>query len=171
MVLGERPLEIRPARPGDAPWVTALYNAAIRERSATFETRERTVTEVEGWFDDPLPFLVAARDGHAVGYAKVGRYSPREAYAGVGEHSVYVDPAARGEGVARRLLEALAEVATEQGLHKLCSRVFSDNAPSRRAHLAAGFTEIGIHRRHARLDGRWKDCVVVERLLGPAAGP
>jgi L-amino acid N-acyltransferase YncA len=49
------------------------------------------------------------------------------------------------------------------------SRIFTDNPASRSAHLAAGFEEVGIQRRHGRLDGRWKDCVLVERLLGEAA--
>jgi hypothetical protein len=52
---------------------------------------------------------------------------------------------------------------------KLTSRVFTDNAASRAAHLRAGSAEVGIQRRHGRLDGEWKDCVLVERLLGPAA--
>jgi phosphinothricin acetyltransferase len=54
-------------------------------------------------------------------------------------------------------------------MHKLQSRLFADNAASRAAHAAAGFREVGIQRRHARLDGEWKDCVLVERLLGDAA--
>jgi len=76
---------------------------------------------------------------------------------------------ARGAGVGRTLLEALCAAATEQGFYKLTSRVFTDNGASRAVHLAAGFEEIGIQRRHGRLDGAWKDCVLVERLLGDAA--
>ena len=48
-------------------------------------------------------------------------------------------------------------------------RIFTDNHASRAAHRAAGFEEVGIQRRHGRLDGEWKDCVLVERLLGEAA--
>jgi L-amino acid N-acyltransferase YncA len=72
--------------------------------------------------------------------------------------------------VGRRLLDALAEAAEEHGLYKLTSRVFTDNAASRAVHLAAGFEEVGIQRRHGRLDGQWRDCVLVERLLGEAGG-
>ena len=78
-------------------------------------------------------------------------------------------PARRaGGGVGRRLLEALAAASEQAGYYKLTSRVFADNAASRAVHLAAGFTEVGIQRRHGRLDGEWKDCVLVERLLGDA---
>jgi phosphinothricin acetyltransferase len=90
-------------------------------------------------------------------------------YQGVGEHGVYVDAAARGQGVGRRLLDELAREAERQGLYKLTSRVFTTNAASLAAHRAAGFEEIGVQRRHGKLDGEWKDCVLVERLLGEAA--
>jgi len=105
-----------------------------------------------------------------LGFARVSPYSVRKAYAGVGEHGVYVAPEARGRGVGLALLEALAEAAEAAGYHKLTSRVFTTNAASLALHRAAGFTEVGIQRRHGRLDGEWKDCVLVERLLGDAAG-
>jgi phosphinothricin acetyltransferase len=167
----EYPVEIRSARPVDAAAIAGLYNAGIRGRTATFETRERDVAEIDEWLSDPLPLLVAVVGDDVLGYARASRYSSRPAYDGVGEHSVYVDSAARGRGIARDLLRALASACERQGLHKLTSRVFVDNVPSRKAHTAAGFVEIGTHRRHARLDGRWKDCVIVERLLGPAVVP
>jgi phosphinothricin acetyltransferase len=59
--------------------------------------------------------------------------------------------------------------AERRGLYKLTSRIFADNAASLAAHRAAGFAEVGVQRRHGRLDGAWKDCVLVERLLGDAA--
>jgi L-amino acid N-acyltransferase YncA len=86
----------------------------------------------------------------------------------VGEHAVYVERAARGSGLGRRLLAALCTEAERAGFYKLTSRIITDNEASRAVHLAAGFEEVGIQRRHGRLDGRWKDCVLVERLLGEA---
>jgi RimJ/RimL family protein N-acetyltransferase len=56
-------------------------------------------------------------------------------------------------------------VATAAGLHKLTSRVFPENLASRALLKGLGFAEIGIHRRHGKLDGLWRDCVIVERLL------
>jgi L-amino acid N-acyltransferase YncA len=162
-------LTIRPARPGDAPAVARLYNVGIAERQATFETRPREAAEVEAWLEGALPFLVAQDgDGRTVGFARVSPYSDRCVYSGVGEHGVYVDPTARGGGVGRRLLEALAAAAQEQGLYKLTSRIFTTNAASLAVHRAAGFYEVGVQPRHGLLDGEWKDCVLVERLLGPA---
>jgi L-amino acid N-acyltransferase YncA len=161
---------IRAARPDDAGAIAALYNAGIAERQATFETRPRAPEEIGAWFQARLPFLVAEdAGGRVVGFARVSAYSDRCVYDGVGEHGVYVDGQARGQGLGRRLLDALAAEAERHGLYKLTSRIFTTNAASRAAHRAAGFEEVGIQRRHGRLDGEWKDCVLVERLIGQAA--
>jgi phosphinothricin acetyltransferase len=66
-------------------------------------------------------------------------------------------------------MQALAEAAEEAGYYKLTSRVFTTNDASRALHRVAGFTEVGVQRRHGRLDGEWRDTVLVERLLGDAA--
>jgi L-amino acid N-acyltransferase YncA len=162
---------VRPATYDDAEAVTAIYNQGIAERQATFETRPRAPREIAAWLEDERPFLVATDDDAAqiLGFARVTPYSSRKAYAGVGEHGIYVDPAARGRGVGRRLLQALAEAAEAAGYHKLTSRVFTTNQASLALHRACGFTEVGVQRRHGRLDGEWKDTVLVERLLGEAA--
>ena len=161
---------IRPATESDAEAIAAIYNEGIADRVATFETRPREPAEVAAWLSERLPMLVATGDDDAVlGFARVSPYSDRCVYTGVGEHGVYVARAARGQQVGRRLLDALVTASEQAGLYKLTSRLFTDNAASRAAHLAAGFEEVGIQRRHGRLDGEWKDCVLVERLLGEAA--
>ena len=163
-------MSIRAARADDAGAIAALYNAGIAERQATFETRPRAPAEIAVWFEPALPFLVAEDDtGRVVGFARVSPYSDRCVYEGVGEHGVYVDAGARGQGVGRRLLDALAAEAERRGLYKLTSRIFTSNAASRAVHRAAGFVEVGVQRRHGRLDGEWKDTILVERLLGDAA--
>lgn len=162
-------ITIRPATDADLDAVVAAYNAGISERIATLETRLRTPADVAGWLNDGRPFLVVEREGRVLGWARAGFYSDRCVYEGVGEHAVYVHPHGRGEGLGRRLLGALCEESERRGLYKLTSRIFTDNRPSRAAHLAAGFREVGVQQRHGRLDGEWKDCVLVERLLGEAA--
>ncbi len=169
MTVGSDRLTIRPALAADLAAVVEIYNAGIAERVATFETRPRAIADATGWIDDGQPFIVAVDRGQVVGWARAGAYSDRCVYRGVGEHAVYVHPAARGRGLGRELLIALCAEAQRRGLYKLTSRVFADNHPSRAAHRAAGFEEVGIQRRHGQLDGQWKDCVLVERLLGPAA--
>ena len=162
-------VSLRPALRSDADAIRAIYNEGIASRQATFETRPRAIGDVLAWFDDGLPFVVAVDgDGRVLGWAKVGAYSDRCVYEGVGEHGVYVARSAQGRGVGRLLLEAVAAEAERTGFYKLTSRVFTTNAASLAAHRAAGFYEVGVQARHGRLDGEWKDCVLVERLLGPA---
>jgi L-amino acid N-acyltransferase YncA len=161
---------IRPARADDADAVARIYNHGIEERQATFETRPRTAEEVRTWLEQPRPFLVAADEaGTPVGFARLTPYSTRKAYAGIGEHGIYVDPDKRGNQIGLTLLNALAQAAETAGYYKLTSRIFTTNEASLRLHRRAGFTEVGIQRRHGRLDGEWKDTMLVERLLGDAA--
>jgi len=166
------PSILRSAVAADAPALAEIYNEGIDGRQATFETRPREVGEVVAWIDEGLPFLVAqGSDGAILGFARVSAYSDRCVYEGVGEHGVYVARAAQGQGVGRALLLGLCDAAERAGYYKLTSRVFTTNQASRAVHLAAGFEEIGVQRRHGRLDGEWRDCVLVERLLGDAAQP
>lgn len=164
-------MNIRPARPEDAEQVAAIYNHGIAERQATFETRPRRSAEIEGWLEEGRPVLVATEpdDTTVLGFARVSPYSIRKAYAGVAEHGVYVSPDARRRGVGVHLLNALALASEQAGYHKLTSRVFTTNHASLALHRKAGFTEVGIQRRHGQLDGEWKDTMLVERLLGDAA--
>ena len=74
-----------------------------------------------------------------------------------------------GKELGRALLAGLCDAAERAGYYKLTSRIFTSNAASRALHRAAGFEEVGVQRRHGRLDGAWRDCVLVERLLGDAA--
>ena len=160
---------IRPAHVDDLAAVVEIYNAGIAERVATFETAPRAPADIAVWVQDGQPFIVAEDNGQVIGWACAGAYSDRCVYQGVGEHAVYVHPSARGRGLGSQLLRELCLESERHGLYKLTSRVFTDNHPSRAAHRAAGFEEVGVQRRHGRLDGQWKDCVLVERLLGPAA--
>jgi phosphinothricin acetyltransferase len=160
----------RPATAADAAAICAIYNQGIEEREATFETRLRTPADIAAWLDDGLPLVVAAdADGSVLGFARLTPYSDRCVYEGIGDHGVYVGRHARGRGLGRLLLDALAAEAERRGYYKLTSRVFVTNAASRAAHRAAGFHEVGVQRHHGRLDGVWIDCVLVERLLGEAA--
>ena len=100
-----------------------------------------------------------------VGWAAVAAYSDRCVYAGVGEYTIYVDRGARGAGLGRELLEALAGAARDAGYYKLVGKLFTTNAASIALARRCGFREVGVHERHGRLDGEWRDVLVVERSL------
>ena len=97
-------------------------------------------------------------------------YSARQCYAGVAEVSVYVARSERRRGAGRLALEALIDAAAAAGLHKLVGKVLADNQASRALIAGLGFREVGVHQRHGKLDGQWRDVVVVERLLDDGAG-
>ena len=159
----------RAATPGDAAAIARIYSEGIEDRIATFETRPRTATDVAAWFDGRHPMVVVDdHDGNVLGFAATFEYRPRACYAGVAEFSVYVARASRGKGVGRLAMEALIEAAGPAGLWKLVSRVFVENEASRRLLVDFGFREVGVYRRHGRLDGRWRDVVIVELLLPSA---
>lgn len=161
---------IRPAEVEDLVAAAAIYNEGIADRVATFETEPRGADDLRPWLAESGPFIVAELDGGVVGFARVGNYSDRCVYEGVGEHAVYVSRDARGAGLGALLLREMAVSSEAAGLYKLTSRVFTDNEASLIAHDRAGFERVGVQRRHGKLDGEWKDCVLVELLLGEAAG-
>jgi L-amino acid N-acyltransferase YncA len=163
--------EWRLAGPADADAIARIYNQGIEERIATFETEPRTVAQITAQLaekGEKYPTVVVERDGRVVAFAGAGAYRARPAYAGVAEHSVYVDRAARGTGAGRVALDALARVYGERGFWKLVSRIFPENVASVTLHERAGFRVVGVYRRHGKLDGAWRDCVIVERLIGEA---
>jgi L-amino acid N-acyltransferase YncA len=157
---------VRPATAADADAITRIYNEGICDRIGTFETRERTVAEVKPWFDGRHPIVIVESDrGDVVAFASTSAYRPRECYAGIADFSVYVSRPVRGRGAGRVAMAALIDAAREAGLWKLVSRVFVENIASRRLLESVGFREVGIYQKHARLDGRWRDTVIVERLI------
>ena len=161
-------LRTRPATLADAASIAEIYNQGIADRVATFETEPRTAAQIEEWLTGRnLVIIAETGETEVVAFAASFPYSARPCYAGIGEFSVYVRRDYRGRGAGRAVLAALIEAAAARGMHKLTSRVFLENATSRTLLKGLGFEEIGIHRRHGQLDGLWRDCVVVERLLDP----
>jgi L-amino acid N-acyltransferase YncA len=166
------PLRVRLATPGDAAAIAAIYNEGIADRIATFETEPRTAEQLAKQLADKgdrFPTVVVERDGQIVAWASAGAYRARPAYAGVAEHSVYVARAARGTGAGKAALEALCRTYAERGFWKILSRIFPENTASLALHERCGFRVVGVYQRHGKLEGQWRDCVIVERLIGPAA--
>ena len=155
----------RPAMRRDTESIVRIYNEGIEARIATFETRPRTAGEIQAWFDDTHPIVVVEEEGAVISFANTSSYSTRECYSGVAEFSVYTASEARGRGAGTLAMKALIEAAEEAGFWKLVSRVFLENTPSRELLLSLGFRDVGVHEKHARLDGIWRDVVVVERLI------
>jgi L-amino acid N-acyltransferase YncA len=155
----------RPASPDDAERIAQIYNEGIADRVGTFETRLRTPADIQAWFDGVHPIVVVEHHGRVIAFASTSTYRPREAYAGIAEFSVYVARNARGLGAGTIAMRALIEAAKPAGIWKLVSRIFIENTASRKLMAAMGFREVGIYEKHAKLDGKWRDVVIVERLI------
>jgi L-amino acid N-acyltransferase YncA len=164
-----REVVIGGASPEDGEAICAIYNVAIAERGSTFETAMRSSADFQERISDThFPLLVAKLGDDVVGWAGLGSYSSRPCYAGIAECSVYVDAETRGRGIGTALAEALASTAENDGFHKLIGKLFTDNTASIRLVERCGFTTVGLHRRHGKLDDNWRDVLVVELLLNPA---
>jgi phosphinothricin acetyltransferase len=163
---------VRPAQPADAAAIARIYSQGIEERIATFETEPRSTDDMLSYLaerEGRYPVIVAEQDGQVVAWAGAGLYRPRECYAGVCEFSVYADREARGTGAAQAVLQGLIDACEDAGFTKLVSRIFPENVRSRGLCRKVGFREVGVYYRHGKLDGEWRDTVIVERLLGEAA--
>lgn len=142
--------------------VLAIYQAGVDEGDATFETQAPAWEEFTA-AKLPDHQYVATDAGRVLGWVAVSPVSSRCAYAGVVEHSVYVDRAARGRGIGRSLLAALVRSTETAGIWTIQSSLFPENAASRALHRSAGFREVGTRERIAQHHGRWRDTILIER--------
>lgn len=150
-----------------ADWadIRRIYIQGIRTGNATFET-ETDIPDGDDWFAGKLPGLVfkaVAEGGEMLGWAALAPASKRRAYAGVAELSVYVAEEAQGQGIGALLLDHLIQAAEEAGIWTLQTSIFPENEASIRLHRRAGFRTVGTRQRIARLDGVWRDTVLMER--------
>lgn len=158
-------MRARPATPGDAAVIAAIYNQGIEDRIATFEIRPRTPAEIGAWFDNAHPIVVVEEAGGVIAFAATFVYRPRDCYWGIAETSLYVARESRRRGAGRLAMTALIGAAEEAGFWKLVSRVFPENAASLKLIESLGFRAVGRYEKHGRLDGVWRDVVIVERLI------
>lgn len=155
-------LSIRPMTADDANAVLRIYQAGLDGGQASFET---VAPQWEAFDKAKLPQhrFVAVEGDEVLGWVVVSPVSQRPVYAGVMEHSVYVDPAAQGKGVAGALMRALIASTEQAGVWTLQSGVFPENSASLRLHEKAGFRVVGRRERVARHHGVWRDVLLVER--------
>jgi L-amino acid N-acyltransferase YncA len=109
--------------------------------------------------------LVAEAEGGVMGWVAASAYRPRECYAGIAEFSVYVAAEARGRRIGDALMAAFLPACENAGVWKVLSRIFPENTASLALCARHGFRRVGVYERHGRLDGEWRDVVIVERLL------
>lgn len=157
------------------PAITAIYAHHVLHGTGTFEIDPPDLPDMAARRADVLgrglPYLVVEDEGGVLGFAYCNWFKPRPAYRYSAEDSVYVADAARGRGLGRLLLDALAARAQAVGVRKLLAVIGdSANAGSIGLHRAAGFTEVGVMRSVGWKFGAWRDIVLMEKPLGAGDG-
>ena len=155
-------IAIEEMTPADWEAVRTIYLEGIATLDATFETDAPTW---EDWDRARLHLgrLVARSAGRIVGWAALSSVSTRRAYAGVAEVSVYVSASARGKGVGKALLRAQIEASEQGGIWTLQGSIFPENTASLALVKACGFREVGWRDRIGKMDGIWRNTILIER--------
>ncbi|CCH18065.1 GNAT family N-acetyltransferase [Micromonospora lupini] len=156
-------LTTRPMTATDADRVLTIYQAGLDGGDASFEITAPTWKAFDATRLPAHRFVVVDGGGTILGWVAVTPTSSRPVYAGVVEHSVYVDPAAQGRGVGRVLLDALITSTEAAGIWTIQSGIFPENTGSLALHRRVGFRVIGVRERIGRHHDRWRDVVLLER--------
>ena len=155
---------------GDAEAVLAIYQAGIDDGDATFESAAPSWAAFDAGHLAAHRFVGCDSTGSVLGWIACSAVSSRAVYRGVVEHSMYVSPAARGQGVGRALLAAFIESTEAAGIWTIQSGIFPENAASLALHTAAGFRVVGVRERLGQHHGRWRDVILLERRVPVSTG-
>jgi len=164
-------LTIRPSTADDLPALTRIYGHAVAQGTGTFELEAPDEAEMAQRRDDVLakrlPWLVAERDDQVLGYAYANHFRPRRAYRFCLEDSIYLDPAAQGQGIGRLLLAELLAQCEARGARQMLA-VIGDaaNLGSIALHRACGFEPAGLFKAAGWKFDRWLDVVLMQKSLG-----
>ncbi len=160
---------IRPAEDADLAAILAIYNDAVRTTTAIWNNSTVDLDNRLSWLESrrrqDYPVLVAEDAGTVVGYGSFGDFRAFDGYRFTVEHSIYVDAAARRQGIATALLIALIERASALGKHVMVAGIAADNDASIALHARHGFTETGRMPEVGTKFGRWLDLVLMQKRL------
>jgi len=164
-------ITIRPSRDDDVGAISAIYGHHVLHGTGTFETEPPTIADMAARRADvlakDLPYLVAEREGKLLGFAYCNWFKPRPAYRYSAEDSIYIDDAARGQGVGALLLAALEQAAEAVGVRKLIAVIGdSANVGSVGVHRKQGFGPVGVIKDCGWKFGEWRDIVLMEKVIG-----
>ena len=161
-------LVIRRAEDKDLDVITNIYNEAVLNTVATFDTEPKTKEEQENWFlshNSKYPILVAQFRNKIIGWASLTKWSDRCAYSDTAECSLYIKEEHQGKGFGKLILTALLQEARKSGLHTIIARITADNDTSINICSSLGFKHIGTMREVGKKFGRLLDVHLMQILL------
>jgi L-amino acid N-acyltransferase YncA len=159
---------IRAAAQPDLDAINAIYNHYVLHSTCTWQEEPSTAAErIEWWREraERYPVLAAEIEGEVVGFAALGPFRSRSGYRFTAESSVYLSAERRGQGIGRRLMEALLDAGREAGFHTVVAGICTEHAESMRLHAALGFVECGRLKEAGYKFGRWLDSVTMQKML------
>jgi len=161
-------MTVRPALSEDAADVALLWNDVIRETLITFNSVEKTVSEIDALIaGDATRVFVAEAKGRVVGFATYFQFRGGAGYARTMEHSIHLAAAARGQGLGRALMELVERDATDRGAHSLFAGVSGANPEGRAFHARMGFVHVATLPEVGYKWGRWLDLHLMQKRLSP----
>lgn len=161
-------MNIRPAKPADLEAIREIYNEAVANTTATFDTEPRSSESQKRWWTahgPKHPVIVAEDGGEVVGWASLSIWSDRCAYEDTTENSVYVIPSRQKHGIGRKLLDAILIAGQKAGVHTVLARIAEENTGSIHLHENCGFKTIGIMKEVGFKFGRRIDVRMMQKML------
>ena len=158
---------VRRATLEDLGAIAKIYNEAILQTVATFDTEPKTIEERKTWFtnhDSKHPILVAEQDGRTVGWASLSRWSDRRGYSGTAEVSLYVEKEHRGKGIGKKLLKVITQDGEKAGIHTVIAQIVEGNEPSINLFKHEGFEHAGVLREVGWKFGKLLDVHVMQKI-------
>ena len=164
-------ISIDDARTADAPAIASIYNEAIVNTVATFDTEPVSDQDQREWLvahGQRYPVVVARTDDGVIGWASLSPWSDRCAYGDAAELSVYVRAGERSRGVGQRLARSMLDRGPNVGLHTVLVRIESGNEVSLHIMVKLGFKNIGVMREVGYKFGRRLDVTLMQLIYDEA---
>ena len=162
-------IEFRKAIIGDISSIAEIYNEAVLNTTATFDTEEKTIENRTKWLlerNDNFPVTVALFNNKIAGYAALNPWSDKKAYNITAEISLYVESESRGKGIGKKLIEVIVKTAIQHTqLHSLIARITQGNEPSIYLHEINGFIKTGVLKEVGIKFGKLLDVTIMQKML------
>ena len=162
--------EIRAATIDDVKAITEIYNHAVLNTTATFDTEIQSEEERMHWLVNRAeihPVIVGVMDQQIAGWAALGPWSPKKGYDIMAEGSVYIHPEFQFKGLGSILLKEIVEEGKRVGLHSILARITTDNLHSIYLNDKEGFVRIGVLKEAGQKFNRYLDVMILQKMLNP----
>lgn len=161
-------INIREAKVEDLKGITEIYNEAVLNTTATFDTEAKTIENRKDWLlnrDARFKVFVAESNNEIVGFASLNRWSERKAYDITAEISVYIHSAHRGRGIGGNMIDVIMQAAQEEKFRSVIARISAGNDKSVYLHKMAGFEVVGVLKECGKKFDQLIDVTIMQKMI------